>query len=56
MWPGLVEWAHSSMLSGDFPLANDEDMNIPRCVASGEEAIALIGEHHRAWVAEQTTR
>src|SRR5262249_44925103 len=31
MWPGLIEWAHSSMLSFDPPLANPEDMTIPPC-------------------------
>jgi uncharacterized protein (TIGR00730 family) len=49
MWPGLVEWARSAMLSTDPPLANPEDMSIPRCVASGDEAIAVLREHHERW-------
>jgi uncharacterized protein (TIGR00730 family) len=49
MWPGLVEWARASMLSTDPPLANPEDMTIPRCVASGDEAITLLREHHAGW-------
>jgi len=49
MWPGLIEWARSSMLSVDPPLANAEDMTIPRCVANADEAIALIREHYRLW-------
>ena len=49
MWPGLVEWARESMLSTDPPLANPEDMSIPRCVSSGDEAIALLREHHDRW-------
>jgi hypothetical protein len=49
MWPDLVEWARSSMLSIDPPLANPEDMTIPRCAANADEAIAIIREHHRAW-------
>jgi hypothetical protein len=49
MWPGLVEWARTAMLSSDPPLANPKDMDIPRCVASADEAIALIRKHHRQW-------
>jgi len=51
MWPGLIDWARSSMLAVDPPLANPEDMTIPRCAANADEAIALIREHHRIWLA-----
>ena len=44
MWPGLIEWARQSMLSLDPPLASAEDLSIPRCVASADEAIALLRE------------
>jgi hypothetical protein len=50
MWTGLIEWARSSMLSIDPPLANAEDMAIPRCAANADEAIALIREHHQSWL------
>ena len=50
MRPGLVEWARGAMLSTDTPLANPEDMSIPRCVANGDEAIALIRVHHQRWL------
>jgi uncharacterized protein (TIGR00730 family) len=53
MWPGLIEWARSSMLSADTPLANAEDMKIPRCVANADEAIALIREYHQIWLSGQ---
>ncbi len=49
MWPSLIEWARSSMLSFDPPLANPEDMTIPRCAANADEAIAIIREHHGRW-------
>ena len=49
MWPGLIGWARNFMLPSDPPLANPEDMTIPRCVANADEAIALIREHHRLW-------
>ncbi len=51
MWPGLIEWARSSMLSVDPPLANVEDMTIPCCAANADEAIALIRERHQVWLA-----
>ncbi len=49
MWPGFVEWARISMLEFQTPLASAEDFNIPQCVATGDEAIALIREHHARW-------
>jgi uncharacterized protein (TIGR00730 family) len=50
MWPGLIEWARHSMLAIDPPLANPEDMAIPRCVENADEAIALIRAHHQLWL------
>jgi hypothetical protein len=32
------------------PLASPDDMSIPRCVASGDEAIAALREHHDRWL------
>jgi uncharacterized protein (TIGR00730 family) len=53
MWPALVDWARDSMLSVSPPLANPEDIAIPRCVASADEAIAILREHHDAWRSAQ---
>jgi uncharacterized protein (TIGR00730 family) len=53
MWPGLIEWARTSMLSVDPPLANAEDMAIPRCAADADAAIAIIREQHAAWLEQQ---
>lgn len=53
MWSGLVEWARTAMLATDPPLANAEDFSIPRCVATADEAIALIRDHHGKWLSEQ---
>ncbi len=49
MWPGMVEWARTSMLAADPPLASAKDFAIPRCVADGDEAIAILRGHHEAW-------
>jgi predicted Rossmann-fold nucleotide-binding protein len=53
MWPGLVSWARTAMLSYDPPLANVEDFSIPQCVAGADEAVAVICEHHAAWLAKK---
>jgi len=52
MWPGFVEWARTAMLEFETPLASAEDFNIPVCVANGDDAIAIIREHHARWTAE----
>ena len=48
LWPGLVEWVRSSMLSFETPLIDAEDVNIPICVSSADEAIAIIQRHREA--------
>jgi uncharacterized protein (TIGR00730 family) len=55
MWPGLIEWARESMLTVDPPLANVEDMAIPRCVANADEAIAVVRAHHQRWLSGRET-
>ena len=51
MWEGLVDWAAAQMLRPGFELANAEDMNIPRCVANADQAVAIVREHHARWQA-----
>ena len=53
MWPGLLEWARASLLATEPPLANQEDLNIPLCVGSADEAIVMIREFHHRWQEEQ---
>jgi len=55
MWTDLVDWARTHLLTSQPPLANPEDMTIPRCVNTADEAIALIREHHSQWL-EQNKR
>src|SRR5262249_57430430 len=54
MWPGLIEWAQSFMLSSELPLASAEDIAIPQCVPSGDEAIAILREHHTQWARDRS--
>jgi uncharacterized protein (TIGR00730 family) len=51
MWTGLVEWAKVSMQDRRLPLASPKDLEIPRCVDTADEAIALVRDLHRAWQA-----
>jgi uncharacterized protein (TIGR00730 family) len=51
MWSELVAWAGESMLDPRLPLANPEDIHIPRCLATADEAIAAIRELHTTWLA-----
>jgi uncharacterized protein (TIGR00730 family) len=55
MWPPLVDWARTQLLSSQPPLANAEDMAIPQCVGTADEAIALIRENHGRWQRESKT-
>src|SRR6476659_6344072 len=49
LWPGLIEWVRSSMLSFETPLINAEDVDIPICVANADEAIDIIHRHREKW-------
>jgi predicted Rossmann-fold nucleotide-binding protein len=51
MWTGLVEWASKSMLDPRLPLASPEDMRIPRCLDSADQAIAVVKDLHAKWKA-----
>jgi uncharacterized protein (TIGR00730 family) len=53
MWADLVDWARRHMLTSQPPLANPQDVMIPRCLNTAEEAIALISENHSRWLQEQ---
>jgi uncharacterized protein (TIGR00730 family) len=49
MWPGLVSWARTEMLSYDPALASVEDFSIPQCVAGADEAVAVIRKQIDEW-------
>jgi len=55
MWPGLIEWVRTEMLSFETPLMNAEDGDIPICVANSDEAIAIIQRHKEARKAQAQT-
>jgi len=52
MYAELVDWARKNLLKPELSLANPEDLTIPRCVTTADEAIALLREHHARWLRE----
>ena len=53
MWQGLVEWARLSMLDPRLALASAEDLQIPICLDTADEAIEIVRELHGRWRAQQ---
>ena len=53
MWKGLVDWASASMLDPRLQLANPEDLRIPQCLETADEAIAVVRRLHAQWQAGQ---
>lgn len=49
MWAEFVAWARKSLLKPELALASPEDLNIPICVNTADEAIALLRQHHEKW-------
>lgn len=49
MWKELVEWARRYLLNAQIPLISPQDMDIPLCTASADEAIAILRDHHVRW-------
>ena len=49
MWKGLVEWAKGAMLDPRLALVNPEDLEIPQCVDTADEAIAAVRAFHSQW-------
>jgi uncharacterized protein (TIGR00730 family) len=54
MWAELVDWAKRNLLKPELNLANPEDMAIPRCVKTADEAIALLRDHHAKWLRDES--
>jgi hypothetical protein len=55
MWPGLVEWTRQTMLSERGALANPEDIEIPTCVGTVDEALAILARAREQWLASRET-
>src|SRR5947207_8153272 len=53
MWTELVDWGRRSMLQKDNELASEIDFEIPHCVKTMDECIALIRKNREAWLGAQ---
>jgi uncharacterized protein (TIGR00730 family) len=51
MWPGLIDWAKTAMLDPRLVLASADDLDIPICLDTADEAIALVRDLHGKWAA-----
>ena len=51
MWRGLVDWARTAMLDPRLALANAEDLQIPQCLDTADEAMAVVRDLHGKWAA-----
>jgi uncharacterized protein (TIGR00730 family) len=56
MWGDLVAWARTHLLTSIPPLASPEDLTIPRCANTADEAIALIRQYHGRWLRETESK
>jgi uncharacterized protein (TIGR00730 family) len=50
MWEELVAWAERHMVGDGRRLADDEDLEIPRCVATVDEAVEIVRADREAWL------
>ena len=51
MWKGLIDWSQTAMLDPSLALANPEDLQIPRCLDTADEAITVVRDLHAKWQA-----
>jgi uncharacterized protein (TIGR00730 family) len=52
MWREFLGWARTNLLNEQLPLISPEDLDIPQCVDTADEAIALLRKRHAAWSAK----
>ena len=52
MWADFIAWGRKYFLRPEFELANQDDLNIPHCVDTPSEAIALIRPRYEEWLRE----
>lgn len=52
MWKSLVDWARTYMSApeGAVAYANKQELDIPQCVLTVDEALAIINRDHEAWL------
>jgi predicted Rossmann-fold nucleotide-binding protein len=53
MYKEMVEWAKKIMTNERLPLVNPENMQIPTCTNSIDEAVAIIRQHREVLLTQQ---
>lgn len=51
MWADFLEWAHNHFLLNQ--LVNPEDLKIPYCVNTAEEALPILQKYQEKWIKEE---
>jgi uncharacterized protein (TIGR00730 family) len=49
MWADFVAWARQYLLGPEFQLASPEDLDIPHCVDTAAQAMAIIRPRYEEW-------
>jgi hypothetical protein len=49
MWSELVKWAEKNMVKGEFSLADPDDILIPQCVETVQDAITILQKSQVQW-------
>jgi uncharacterized protein (TIGR00730 family) len=52
MWADFVAWGRKYLLRPEFELASPDDLSIPHCVDSVNEAVAIIRQRYQEWLRE----
>ena len=50
MWADLIKWGRQHLLQPDLALVSSEDLDIPRCVDTAQEAVSIIRPRYEEWL------
>jgi predicted Rossmann-fold nucleotide-binding protein len=54
MWADFVAWGLLYFLRPEVGLAGHEDLSIPRCVDTADEAVAIVRQRYEQWLREHS--
>jgi predicted Rossmann-fold nucleotide-binding protein len=52
MWAELIGWAQKHMLNPENPLASADDLTLPQCVTTADQALAIIRPAYMQWASK----
>jgi predicted Rossmann-fold nucleotide-binding protein len=50
VWVDLIEWGREHLLRPDLALASREDLDVPHCVDTAQEAVSIIRPRYQEWL------